>query len=297
MSGTTELFALGNDAWQVRVAPALGGAIIDARWHGRDVLRPTPAAELQARNVRKTACYPLVPFSNRIAFGAFAFADSQYTLAKNLADMAHAIHGVGFQQAWRVIAQDGRSIAMQIEHAPNERWPFAFVAQQTLAIEGDTLTLGMRITNTDNIAAPCGAGWHPFFPLDSAAGETRVHTEWKSMLVNDGDSLPCARIDPPGFGALDSTVVDNCFTGWSGAAHIETPHHRIAIDANDALPCVVFFRPAGQPFFAFEPVSHANNALNGNDPPMHVLAPNEALEARVSFTVQALTKELERTSK
>jgi aldose 1-epimerase len=69
------------------------------------------------------------------------------------------------------------------------------------------------------------------------------------------------------------------------------------IDANDALPCVVFFRPAGQPFFAFEPVSHANNALNGNDPPMHVLAPNAALEARVSLTVQSLTKELERTSK
>jgi aldose 1-epimerase len=290
MTGTTELFALGNDAWQVQVAPSLGGAIVDARWHGRDVLRPTPAAELAARNVRKTACYPLVPFSNRIAFGEFAFGGAQYTLVKNLADMQHAIHGVGFQQAWSVGESDGQSIRMQIVHTPDARWPFAFEAQQSMAIEGDTLTLGMRIKNTHSEAAPCGAGWHPFFPLDTQAGETHLRTTWTSMLVSDADDLPCARVDPINFGALDHTVVDNCFTGWSGQAQIDTPHHRIAIEASDSLGCAVLFRPAGQAFFAFEPVSHANNALHGNDPPMQVLAPGEALEARVCITVHALTK-------
>jgi aldose 1-epimerase len=290
MGGATELFALDNDAWQVRVAPALGGAIIDARWHGRDVLRPTPAAELQARNVRKTACYPLVPFSNRIAFGEFSFDGAQYTLVKNLADMQHAIHGVGFQRAWSIDSQDSRSIQMRIAHTPDEYWPFAFEAMQTLAIESDTLTLGLRITNTHASAAPCGAGWHPFFPLDTSAGETHLRTAWTSMLLNDADDLPCAGVAPMAFGALDHTVVDNCFTGWNGQAQIDTPHHRIAIDASEALRCAVLFRPAGQAFFAFEPVSHANNALHGIDPPMQVLAPGEALEARVCITMHALTK-------
>ncbi|WP_321880162.1 aldose 1-epimerase [Paraburkholderia bannensis] len=290
MTGATELFALGNDAWQVRVAPALGGAIVDARWRGRDVLRPTPAVELAARNVRKTACYPLVPFSNRIAFGEFAFGGAQYTLLKNLPDMPHAIHGVGFQQAWSVGENDGRSMHMQIAHTPDARWPFAFEARQSMAIEGDTLTLGMRITNTDTVAAPCGLGWHPFFPLDTQAGETHLRTAWKSMLLSDADDLPCASVDPIDFGALDSTVVDNCFTGWSGQARIDTPHHRICVEASEALRCAVLFRPQGQAFFAFEPVSHANNALHGNDPPMQVLAPGEALEARMVMTLHALTK-------
>jgi aldose 1-epimerase len=179
---------------------------------------------------------------------------------------------------------------MQIVHTPDARWPFAFEAQQSMAIEGDTLTLGMRIQNTHSEAAPCGAGWHPFFPLDTQAGETHLRTTWTSMLVSDADDLPCARVDPMNFGALDHTVVDNCFTGWSGQAQIDTPHHRIAIEASDSLGCAVLFRPARQAFFAFEPVSHANNALHGNDPPMQVLAPGEALEARVCITVHALTK-------
>ncbi|CAD6530293.1 aldose 1-epimerase [Paraburkholderia sabiae] len=291
MSNAPELFALENDAWQVRVAPSLGGAIVDARWHGRDVLRPTPAAELEACNVRKTACYPLVPFSNRIAFGTFRFGDARYTLAKNLAGMAHAIHGVGFQQAWSVHASDANSIDLRIAHAPDEHWPFAFEAQQRIAIEDDTLTLSMRITNTDSRATPCGAGWHPFFPLDTASGETHLHTAWTSMLVSDANDLPCASTPPPQFGALDNTVVDNCFTGWSGSARIDTPHHRISIDANDTLRCAVLFRPAGQTFFAFEPVSHANNALNGNEPPMHVLAPRETLEARMTLAMESLRRQ------
>ena len=114
------------------------------------------------------------------------------------------------------------------------------------------------------------------------------------MLVSDANDLPSVSTQPAQFRALDDTVVDNCFTGWRGSARIDTPHHRITIQANNTLRCAVFFRPAGQPFFAFEPVSHANNALNGNEPPMHVLAPGETLEARVDISMQALTTESNR---
>jgi aldose 1-epimerase len=287
MSSALELFALESDAWRVRIAPALGGSITDARWRDRDVLRPMPQAEMLARNVRKSGCYPLVPFSNRIAFGSFRFGDTQYALVKNLADMPHAIHGVGFQRAWSVREHGASAIDMQLSHSPDASWPFAFEAQQHISIDGDSLVLKLRVTNTDRRAAPCGAGWHPFFPLDTANGATTLSTEWTSMLISDETGLPCASVQAPSFGALDDTVVDNCFTGWSGHACIDTPHHRVSIDASDALRCAVLFRPAGQPFFAFEPVSHANNALNGNEPPMHVLAPGQSLEARVTLSMQA----------
>ncbi|WP_109480463.1 aldose 1-epimerase [Paraburkholderia sp. C35] len=291
MSSATELLSLSNDAWQVRVAPSLGGAIIDARWRGRDVLRPTPAAELAAGNVRKTACYPLVPFSNRIAFGSFRFGDTRHALAKNLAGISHAIHGVGFQRAWSVHASAANAVDMRLTHTPDEHWPFAFEAQQCIAIDGNALRLDLRITNTDTRSAPCGLGWHPFFPLDTATGATHLRTAWTSMLVSDANDLPCEAARPPQFGPMDDTVVDNCFTGWSRSAHIDTPDHRVVIEASDALRCAVLFRPAGQPFFAFEPVSHANNALNGNEPPMHVLARGETLEAGVVMSMQALNTE------
>lgn len=287
----SELAELENDAWHVRVAPSMGGAIVDARWRGRDVLRPMPEAELRAGNVRKSACYPLVPFSNRIAFGTFRFGDTRYALAKNLEGFAHAIHGVGFQRTWSVQASDAGAIDMRLAHEPDTHWPFAFEAQQRISIDGNALVLDLRVMNTDRRAAPCGVGWHPFFPLDTAAGRTYLRTQWSSMLVSDANGLPCSSMRPPDFGALDDTIVDNCFTGWRRSAQIDTPHHRVTLDASDALQCAVLFRPEGQAFFAFEPVSHANNALNGNEPPMHVLAPRETLEARVTMSMQALTTE------
>jgi aldose 1-epimerase len=289
MSSALELFELGSDAWRVRIAPALGGSIIDARWHRRDVLRPMPEAELLARNVRKSACYPLVPFSNRIAFGSFRFGAAQYALVKNLADMPHAIHGIGFQRAWSVQEITTAAIDMRLSHLPDDCWPFGFEAQQRISIVEDSLVLKVRVTNTDARAAPCGVGWHPFFPLDSSTGMTKLSTAWTSMLVSDENDLPCANTEPPHFGALDDTIVDNCFTGWSGRARIDTPHHRVTIEANDVLRCAVLFRPADKPFFAFEPVSHANNALNGNEPPMDVLSPGESLEASVKLSMIALT--------
>jgi aldose 1-epimerase len=44
----------------------VGGAIAAFTWRGRDVLRPMPAEAIAAGNVRLAACYPLVPYSNRI---------------------------------------------------------------------------------------------------------------------------------------------------------------------------------------------------------------------------------------
>jgi aldose 1-epimerase len=285
MADAHTLLALTSDAWHVRIAPSLGGSIVDARWRGRDVLRPTTREHLAAGNVRKTACYPLVPFSNRVGFGRFDFEDETHTLYANFPGEPHAIHGVGFQRAWFVAAHGDEAIDLHLTHTPDRAWPFAFAARQRIRIEGDTLALTMSVTNLEKRRVPCGLGWHPFFPLDTAAGKTWLATGWDAMLVSGPDQLPCARVEAAPLQALDDTVIDNCFTGWSRHASIDTPHHLLRVDASETLRCAVLFRPEGQPFFAFEPVSHPNNALNGVEPSMHVLEPGETLEGQMLLTL------------
>lgn len=285
MTDAHTLLALTSDVWQLRLAPSLGGAIIDARWRGHDVLRPTGDEQLALGNARKTACYPLVPFSNRVGYGRFEFDGDTHSLHANFPGEPHAVHGVGFQRAWTVDEHSERAIDMHLRHAPDRSWPFAFDARQRIGIDGDRLVLTLSVTNLDQRRAPCGLGWHPFFPLQTAAGKTRLATQWDAMLVSGADQLPRERVEPPALQALDDTVIDNCLTGWNRRASIDTPHHHICIDASDTLRCVVLFRPEGQPFFAFEPVSHPNNALNGIEPPMHVLEPGATLEGEVVLTL------------
>ncbi|SDR20285.1 aldose 1-epimerase [Paraburkholderia fungorum] len=296
MTDAHTLLALTSDVWQIRLAPSLGGSIIDARWRGHDVLRPTTDEQLALNNARKTACYPLVPFSNRVGFGQFEFDGEKHTLHANFPGEPHAVHGVGFQRAWYVGEHSDSAIDMHLTHTPDRSWPFAFAARQRIRIDDDRLMLTLSVTNLDKRRAPCGLGWHPFFPLDTAAGKTRLATEWDAMLVSGPDQLPRERVEPPALPALDDTVVDNCFTGWNRRASIDTPHHHIRVDASDTLRCIVLFRPEGQPFFAFEPVSHPNNALNGIEPSMHVLEPGATLEGEIALTLSPRTTDSLRTS-
>ncbi|MEN2674177.1 aldose 1-epimerase [Herbaspirillum huttiense] len=281
---------LARGDWQVRVLPALGGALASASWRGQPVLRPSAEEALQQGLVRRSACYPLLPFSNRIADAAFSFEGRAYVLTANFDNEPHAIHGLGFQRPWQVRSSSAETVTMQLEHASPAagEWPFALRATQVVTLEGDDLVLQLEVENLDQRRAPCGLGWHPFFPLISAAQPTQLQTHWQAMLLNGPDKLPCGSVPPPDTRHLDTLTIDNCFTDWSGQAIMTGPHHRITLTASTALRCAVLFRPSGQPFYAFEPVSHPNNALHGIAPAMHILEPGQRLAGEMRLSLSAV---------
>ncbi len=70
MSGTTETLTLTAGTLTLVLSPAAGGCIVSYRSAengGVDLMRPPEANAIAARNPRGLACYPLFPFSNRIA--------------------------------------------------------------------------------------------------------------------------------------------------------------------------------------------------------------------------------------
>ena len=111
------IIEMASGSAQVRIAPAVGGAIAAFTVRDTPMLRPTPAAALVARDVRRTACYPLVPYSNRIATRGLRFGGHDYALARNFGDHPHAIHGVGWQRPWTVDdASSATSALLALEH-------------------------------------------------------------------------------------------------------------------------------------------------------------------------------------
>ncbi|MBM3572866.1 MAG: hypothetical protein FJX52_11010, partial [Alphaproteobacteria bacterium] len=76
--GDTDLVVLRDGDAVVDIAPAIGGSIAgfawrrgDRRW---DWLRPTPVDMLRQGRAGGLASFPLVPYSNRVRGGRFAFA-------------------------------------------------------------------------------------------------------------------------------------------------------------------------------------------------------------------------------
>ncbi|MGH7082594.1 MAG: aldose 1-epimerase [Acetobacteraceae bacterium] len=280
-------------ALELELAPAVGGAIAGFSHAGFALMRETPEA---TTNVRLHACYPLVPFSNRIAGGHFTFAGKAYQLRRDpVTGGAHAIHGEGWQRTWSVAEASRFSARLVLEHPGTEPgcWPFPFRAEQRFMLGETELMITLVITNTGTIPEPLGFGLHPYFPRhDGVALGFRSDAVWR----NGRDHLPSERVAlPPEWDfskrrGLEEPGLDNCYVGWSGTAEISWPvaGRSLRISADRRFGHAVVFTPRGSDWFAFEPVSHMNDAVNRMEIPGHglvILAPGDAIRGSVRLAL------------
>jgi len=272
----------------LELAPSIGGSIVAFAWRDQPILRPTEAAALETGQVRGMASYPLVPYSNRIGYGRFPFGGREHRLVPNFAGEPHALHGVGWRKPWRVVSAGPDHAELALEHSPDgaeaEGWPFAFEARQRFALRPDRLIVRMSLRNTGRSAAPAGMGMHPFFPR--RAGSV-LGFRARGVWLNGGDRLPLREAPPPADctfdppRSLEGAALDNCFTGWDGAAELRQPDGPgVRLTADALFGHLVVFTPPDRDFCAIEPVSHMVDALNRADQPasgLRVLQPDEVL--------------------
>jgi aldose 1-epimerase len=292
-AGAIELAA---GASRLLVCPAIGGAIARFSWRDREVLRRAPEAAIGSGNVRQMACYPLVPYSNRIGGARLAFADGEFALAPNFPPEPHAIHGVGWRRAWTVSQQARSHLQLTLAHEPDADWPFRFEARQVLTLGEGRMTAALALRNADTRAMPAGLGFHPFFPRVPGLS---LETQWKGAWRMGSDKLPTdweplpADADFRRARPIGAWTVDRCFTGWNRLARLDYPDCRVEISASAVLDRMVCYVPGeGRDFLALEPVSHVNDAFalasrGVADTGMRVLAPGESMQA--SMTIAADT--------
>jgi len=260
-----------------RIAPEVGGAIVAFAWRGRPILRPTPESALADLNVRATSCYPLVPYSNRIADARLSFAGTEYALARNFGDHPHAIHGVGWQRAWDVAEASSHRVRLALVHEARDAsaaaWPWPFAATLTFELPEPShdhaalLVATLTIANSGPSAFPFGLGFHPFFPRNA---HTEVGFVAVAVYENDATQLPLRRVaiapasqfDPPR--PCAAADLDSVFSGWQGAATLVdgTTGLVTSLAADRACRHLVVYAPRDAGFIALEPVTHETDAFN-----------------------------------
>ncbi len=96
----------------VELAPQAGGSIARFRHGDADLLRPMAADAMASGRGNQAACYPLVPFSNRIANGRLVFDGQAFKLEANWPGVRHPMHGEGWARAWTWRATTGRALTL-----------------------------------------------------------------------------------------------------------------------------------------------------------------------------------------
>ena len=269
---------------RLALTPDLGGSIAGL-WHrGNAVLRSTEPGDL--RGPRDSACFPLIPYSNRLADRRFAWLGQNYTTQPNFDDSPHSLHGVGWQRPWALKAQGETDATLAYRHAADADWPFSFDAEQRFALTADSLQMTIRLTNTDLSDQPVGLGWHPYFlRRNNSRLQMAVTTRWD----HDARQIPTLAVPQPAIdAAVESLAFDHCFGGWNGHARITDDSFTLRLASS--LSYAVVFTPPGKPHFCVEPVSHLNDAIHRADPRSQGLLrlrPGEHAEAVMSLQIEA----------
>ncbi len=288
------LLRLSADALELGLSPSIGGVISDftltAEGGRTPILRQSHSSLEKAVDA---ACFPLVPFVNRIRGGCFDFRGRQVRLAPNMAGDPSPLHGQGWTSAWEIEQSSASSATLAFDHQAGE-WPWAYRAVQELRLDGEALQLRLICTNESREPMPCGLGFHPYF---NCGPDTRIQTEVDQVWTVDEKVLPVARMTAEGRYAIGDDPVcgrdlDNGYSGWSGSAIFTDPGWPFEIELTS--PDARFFQlysPEEGGLFVAEPVTHANAAMNEpeEDWPslgLRVLAPGESMELHARIAVR-----------
>ncbi|WP_266160022.1 aldose 1-epimerase [Dyella silvatica] len=287
---------LSNARLSVQILPQAGAGIARFDWLGRGepipLMRPYRqplAASDTPLDSNQLACYPLVPWSNRIAEGGFTMAGRRISLSPNRDDEAFPIHGSGWQRIWQLLRHSEDEMLLALNEATADA--YAYRATLRYVLRDDALHVELQVTNTASTVMPFGLGMHPFFPRH---GEVRLRAPAPKVWLNNGQTpLPIALAEvPPAWDfhhgkGLPDEEIDHCFRPWTGDALISWPRERLHLQVEADVDVFVLYTPLDQDFFCFEPVDHAINAVHlpggavGNG--MTLLEPEASLTRRFVF--------------
>ncbi|HEX7856177.1 MAG TPA: aldose 1-epimerase [Sphingobium sp.] len=257
------MLELAAAEYRLVLAPERGGSVLRFDWRGQPLFRPVCGA-----SILDVASFPLVPFSNRIAWGRFRMGERDVALRPNFpgSDHPHVLHGFGWLAPWDV-AEVAQNRAVLVHGYPGGEWPWPYRAEQRFELDERGLAMILSVTNLGIDPMPAGLGFHPYFPRDRDTVYRGLHRgEWQ----NDADCLPqhlIERATPVDWwdGApAGSRCVDTAYEGREGVLSIRWPGrgYGVGICPSDNLARTVVYTPAGQDFLCVESVSHMTDAFN-----------------------------------
>ncbi len=261
-----------------------GGVIREFSWARRHILRPTPVTA--GADPFDVACFPMVPYVNRIADGRFQFGGRQVQLEQNRSQEPHPLHGQGWRSRWTVAEISASGARLQFEGG-GDQWPWRYRAEQRFAIEPDGIAIELSAENLGAEPMPVMLGLHPYF---FGASRTRLLARLPRVWRTDQAALPVEELAAPMDWSFDparplkAMQLDHCFAGWDGRATLYSPERTIHLQASNCRFLHVYV-PAGRDYFCLEPQSAAAGALGRGGAEVAAVPPGERLAINLRITV------------
>ena len=116
------MIVLAAGDWRAEIDPALSGSILSLFLGDRPILRPTPPG---ATGPLQAACFPLVPYANRIDHGRFRFEGQAFDVGATPGFEPHALHGLGWLAPWSVKRAEADTAVLTFAQPAGPGWPWS----------------------------------------------------------------------------------------------------------------------------------------------------------------------------
>lgn len=290
---TAGIISLENDTQRLDLSPEMGGSATAWNWKAGGVDLPLFRPWDGGSGDRYTlACFPLVPWSNRITGGGFEFEGRFYQIHANRTEEHYPIHGSGWLQPWRVAEREDNRIRLSLESRGFDGNPYHYRSTETFLFLPDGLQIDLTVTNLGAATMPFGLGLHPYFVRNK---ETRLMFKTEGVWLYETDPIPTEHTtafpeswDYNSFAPLEGPMIDACYTGWNGKAVIDYPDRGISVTMvmPDCNGYTLFYRPPDKDFFCIEPITHPIDAFHmPNQPGLAYLTHGDSFALRAKFLV------------
>lgn len=290
---TAEMITLESDRQRLQLSPEMGGGMTYWDWklEGKWVpmFRPWDGV---CGDRYTLACFPLVPWSNRITGGGFEYGGAFYQIRANRTEEHYPIHGNGWLQTWHVAERADNRIRLALDSRAFDATPYYYRSTQTFLLLPEGLQIDLTVTNMGTKALPFGLGLKPYFLRNDA---TRLKFKSEGVWLSGEDPIPTKHTStfPPGwdyngFAPLEGTLIDNCYTGWNGKAVIDYPDRGFSLTMvmPDCNGYTLLYRPPRSDYFCIEPTTHPIDAFHMPDHPgLAYLSHGDSLALRAKFLV------------
>ncbi|XDB00201.1 hypothetical protein AB1M95_02880 [Sulfitobacter sp. LCG007] len=232
----------------------------------------------------QSALFPMAPFANRVRDNRLNIAGRAADLSPNTHDDPLCLHGWAWQRSWRIAqaAPDQCQLTLRLlDHG----YDLSLCYEMQLSETG--LTLRLRAVNDGIDSVPVGLGFHPYFPRHR---DTTLRFEASTLWPEGPDHLPIGHTRLPDAadhapkGILPEGWRNECYSGWTGIAHIGQPAlgYDLALTSSDATVLMFYADPALDRF-ALEPQSHVSGETHTGPSGLTALGPRQ--EFRIGMTL------------
>ncbi|USD43659.1 aldose 1-epimerase [Vibrio sp. SCSIO 43135] len=237
----------------------------------------------------------LFPFPNRLNLGHYQYNQQSYQLPANFPWSAHAVHGLVYNQPFKLIDSQASEQHAEItlrfstqdldQSSLHSGYPFGFQLDIQYRVEASgQLSCSTHITNLGDDTMPMGDAWHPYFTLGCPLDNCTLHMPDCLELEHQHD-LPTGQktaydaFSPPS--SLEGQCFNHCFEFGSNQS-VELTLQRqdglaqLTFQQGSGYRFVQLYTPDSEPSIAIEPMTCPADAFN-NRIGLIELLPNQTI--------------------